>query len=435
MNILLFGDIVIDRNYKGNINRISPEGPYPIVNINNISDNLGCLGNVLNNVYDFYDKIYLITCINNKTIKPLTDLFKEKIIHENFHQENRELIIKNRIYSNNQCISRFDQEIINDIDINSENNIKQYIESIITNINIVILSDYAKGSLTKNICQYIINICNKNKIYTLIDPKGTDYSKYKNCTLIKPNKKEANDFYKQYSNEFNILDFSNKLLDEYNIKYILNTLSSDGMRFIYKENNEIKIIKKNIISSEVIDVIGCGDTIISTISVYLSNQKLNINELLNILTNIGSIAVNTSSCYIFKKKDYKNKIIFTNGCFDIVHIGHIKYLKECKKLGKLIIGINSDESIKRLKGKERPINKLNDRINFLKELNIADEIIPFEENTPENLIKKVKPNILVKGGDYKIEDIIGREYVNEVKIIPFVNGYSSTNIINTIKNQ
>ena len=443
-NILLLGDIVVDNLLLGDIFKISPEGPFPIININENNYTLGCLGNILENIVFFYDNIYLITCINNETLLPFINLIKKykNVKHKNFNQKNRKLIIKNRIYSRNQYVCRFDYEKINNISNENENNILKYINFIISNINIVILSDYLKGFLTENICKNIINKCNSLNIPTFVDPKGVNYFKYKNCTLIKPNKNEADQFYGNNINKKNIKNFSSSILNKLNIKYILNTLGKKGMRFIYKNNNDIKIINKNIIPSNVVDVIGCGDSIIAALSIYYIKYKNfnNVNLLLNILTKIGNIAVNTSNCYKLNKKDWEfvlkkenNKIVFTNGCFDLIHIGHLKFLKECKKHGsQLIIGINSDDSIKRLKGNTRPINCLKDRILFLKELEIADEIIPFDEDTPLELIKKTQPDILVKGGDYNLENIVGHNIVSEVKIIPFVESYSSTNIIEKI---
>ena len=445
-NILLLGDIVIDKYYFGHCKRLAPEGPFPVVNINKITKKLGALGNVLENVREFFDTIYLITCINEKTIQPLVTKIKDyNIEHFNIHQDNRDLIIKNRIFADNQYISRFDEEVINNINRENEKKIINCIENIICDIDIVLLSDYNKGFLTNSITQNIINVANENDKVTFVDPKGNDYTKYKNCTLIKPNKQEAIDFFKENITTENINEFSNKILNDLNIKFILNTLGHEGMRFIEKDisSNQNSIIYKNIIPSQVIDVTGCGDTILAGLCIYYSkygNFK-NKHHFLNILSELGNIAVNTLNCYNLTKKDWNSiktypnkKIVFTNGCFDIIHIGHLQYLKACKKYGNtFIIGINSDESIKRLKGHNRPINKLNDRIKFLQELDIADEIIPFSEDTPKELLKKIKPDILIKGGDYKLEDIIGGDLVKEVKIIPFVEGYSSTNIINKCK--
>lgn len=439
MNILLFGDIIIDNYIIGNYTKIAPEAPIPILNITNTYCKLGCIGNVLNNIIDFYDKIYLVTCINNKNISQITTLLEQynNVIHINFHQENRNIIIKNRIYSNDFCLFRYDDEVINDINNINENLIMIYLENIINDINISILSDYNKGTLTHTLIEKIISLCNNNNIYTLVDPKTNNLMKYSNATLIKPNKKEMDEIILYEKTNYNIENID-VICKKYNIKFLLNTLGENGMQLFYKKNDEYQHFKKSTIKSHVKDVIGCGDSIISALSIYFSERSLDIEELLYALCKIGKIAVETKECYKLNKKDWNNCftkeiVVFTNGCFDIVHIGHIRLLKECKKLGtKLILGINSDNSIKRLKGKERPINCLEERINFLNELEICDQIISFDTDTPLDIIKELKPDIIVKGGDYKKSDVIGKEYAEKVIIFPSIENYSTTSFIKNI---
>jgi len=449
-NILLFGDLILDIYLHGSHNRIAAEGPFPVVNIQEKQTKLGCCGNVLSNISDFFDNIYLITCIHDKDINIVKNIIKDykNVILFNFHQDNRNIIKKTRIYCNSICSSRFDEEIICEIDINNQYKIIEYIETIISNINIILLSDYDKGTLTRDLTLKILEISNKYDIISLIDPKTNDLSKYKYATIIKPNTNEFKEClkYEKIDKYTNLCKIQEKIIDKFNIKIILNTLAEKGMRIFFKnKDNILTFIDVPTIKSKVIDVVGCGDTIISALVVYIAKhnyklQNINYNNMLTTLCNIGKKAVETIGCYVLNKYDWNkyyinNDIVFTNGCFDILHIGHIKLLKECKKLGnKLIIGINSDESIKRLKGNNRPINKEQDRINFLNELDIADEIIKFNEDTPIELIKKIKPNILVKGGDYNKEDIIGKEYVDNVIILKYYEGYSTTNIINKIHN-
>ena len=450
MSIVLLGDLVIDRYYFGKTNRIAPEGPFPVININSISNKLGCIGNVLNNLEDFFDKIYLITNYDSSELETLKLFFKDKknVLIKNFEIKNKKIIFKNRILSDNNYVARFDQENIIYTTDECTDKIINYLESIKNEIDIILYSDYAKGFLSDKLLKKSIEFANKNNIFTLLDPKGNDYSKYKNIDLIKPNFKELCDFYKKNINsKEDILNASNIILNDLNIKNILLTKGENGMSFIEKDNTEnINIIDKPIIPSSVIDVIGCGDCILSSVCIYyIKNKNIDNREnLLNFLTKIGSKAVTFSGCFVLNKKNLANiissneyynkkKVVFTNGCFDILHPGHIKYLKEAAKLGdKLIIGINSDSSIKKIKGDNRPINKLHDRILMLKELNLADEIIPFDEESPIEIIKKIKPNILVKGGDYRLDDVIGREYCDETILLSFDPNYSSTKIINKV---
>lgn len=468
-NILILGDIIIDNSYYGYANRLAPEGSFPVVNVYKTDKSLGTMGNVINNIIDFFDNIFTVICLNSDGIDKIKELLPNKVISKMFIQENRNIIIKNRIFCNNKIISRFDEEHIIPIETSIENKINKYISQMIHKIDIVIISDYAKGFLTDNILKKTIQLCKENNIFIAVDPKGKDYIKYKNVSLIKPNKKEAELF---FGNTIDISEnydkYSEKIINNLNIKYLLTTLGNEGMCLSYKDhNNKIIHIKKNIIASSVTDVTGCGDSIISAIVIYLNMYEpidKNIDNFLNILTNVGKKAVSSKGCYQLNLYDWNNfidinssyltkvvidkemylkikplligkKITFTNGCFDIVHTGHLKFLNECKKYGDiLILGINSDNSIKKLKGQNRPINSLQQRIDFLQELSIIDYIIPFSEETPLELIKMINPYYLIKGGDYKLENIIGKEYAKKKLTIKFHEGYSTTNIVNQILN-
>ena len=269
--VLLFGDLILARYISGVHNRIAPEGPFPIVNINNIQTKLGCCGNVLYNLSDFFDKIYLITCFNENEIKQIEELIHNKnVTLTNFHQENRHIIRKSRIYSNSVCCCRFDEEEICNIDSTNEDKIIKYIESIISYINIVILSDYNKGTLTKQLSIELLKLTNKYNIISLVDPKTYDLSKYKNATLLKPNKNEFQDClsFEGISNYNNIEDIEFKIVNRYNIEIVLNTLAQDGMRIYFKNSqNGFTFIDVPTIKSNVVDVVGCGDTVIASLAV------------------------------------------------------------------------------------------------------------------------------------------------------------------------
>lgn len=453
--ILLLGDLVVDCSYYGKIKCIAPEGAFPVINDIKTVYSLGCCGNVLMNLCNFYEKIYFITCINDKDL----DIIKKILInyknieHINFHQEDRNIIIKNRLYAENKCMSRFDFEKVQNLNESNEQEIYNFISHIIYDINLIILSDYEKGFLTYTLTRKILDLSNRSNVISLVDPKTNDFSKYKNATFVKPNKNElraclkfekGNICEKDYYNNNTLNLIENEIMKKYNIKFILNTLSEQGVQIIYYNDDKIIQKIKPCNKCEVIDVVGCGDTILSALAIYLSKENYKINNIdhfLTLLCDFGEKSVTTKGCYNITKEDWNkyfisNNTVFTNGCFDIFHVGHLKLLKYCRSIGKkVIIGINTDESIKRLKGIDRPINSLNNRIAFLKELNLADEIIPFEEDTPLNLLKAIKPDILVKGGDYTIDSIIGKEYVKDIIIFPTEYGYSSSNIISIIKSK
>ena len=325
----------------------------------------------------------------------------------------------------------------------------------------MLLSDYGKGILTPKLTQKVISLCKKNNIACLVDPKGKDYSKYANATLLTPNKSEAS-----LATSINIcddktlIDALKKLKDELNLTYSMITLSEDGMAF-FDEN----ITKIPTVAREVFDVTGAGDTVLTALGFGLA-CGLTLHESATFATSaagvvVGKIGSATASLdeiatynhatkaeqiedKIVSKEGLKkalktkscDKVVFTNGCFDILHAGHVKYLQEAKKAGKvLIVGLNSDNSVKRLKGKSRPINSQNDRAFVLGGLDSVDFVVIFDEDTPYELIKYIKPNILIKGGDYKDKEVVGSDLVDEVKLIDFVQGKSTTNIIKKAKNQ
>ena len=190
-SILILGDIVIDRSYYGNSTRIAPEGPIPIINISNKVNTLGCIGNIINNVTDFFDSVYTVICLDSDGVQIMKNLLPKKLKTKFFIQNDRNIIIKNRIFCNNKIISRFDEEKIISINADIETEINKYINNLINTIDIVIISDYDKGFLTDNILKNTINLCKERDIFVAIDPKGSDYIKYKNATLIKPNRKGA----------------------------------------------------------------------------------------------------------------------------------------------------------------------------------------------------------------------------------------------------
>jgi D-beta-D-heptose 7-phosphate kinase/D-beta-D-heptose 1-phosphate adenosyltransferase len=333
----------------------------------------------------------------------------------------------------------------------------EHVNDLNTKIKIdgIILSDYNKGLLTENLCKNIIDFSNKNNILTFIDPKVNNINKYKNCTLFKPNLLESSLISDKENIEEKIIDIYKKI----NSKIVLITLGKNGM--IYYNGNTIKkIISSNKINC--IDATGAGDSVISIFSYYylltkdldktieisnfigsksvqkIGNYIVTIDDIKDFenINNLNFISKNLSLESLFKIRDlyYNKKIVFTNGCFDIIHTAHIKLLKFCKSKGDiLIVGLNSDKSIKNIKGKDRPINKEEDRIEFLLLLDFIDYVILFNEDTPLNIISILKPDILVKGGDYKKEDIIGKDYVKEIIIYDYINNKSTTNIINKIK--
>ena len=458
--IAVIGDFMIDHYLWGKSERISPEAPVPVVDIKKEEDRLGGAGNVVHNLLEFDEEILAIGVLG-KDYDRLLNIFKEKNIKTNglFIDEDRQSIIKSRIIATHQQVLRYDKESKNPITKEYEEKILSFLSENLENISLILLSDYEKGTLTPSLTQKIIDMANEKDIKLIIDPKK-DFSKYKNAYMIKPNKKELSVATNmEINSQEELIKAGWKLKNELNLKYLLVTLSEDGMAMFGDEFIQIPTIAK-----EVFDVTGAGDTVLATLGYYLQKNS-DLEQAMHfanaaaavVVGKIGSATATIEEIIEYEKQesvDYKivnfekienisrhlqsenKKIVFTNGCFDILHVGHVKYLQKAKELGDiLIIGVNSNDSVKRLKGSSRPINDEYDRAYLLASLEVADYIVIFEEDTPYELIKRVEPDILVKGKDYEGKEVVGSDIAKEVKLIEFVNGKSTTKIIEKIKDK
>ncbi len=450
--ILLLGDFMIDHYLWGKSNRISPEAPVPVIDIEKEEDRLGGAGNVLNNILSLDCNIIVSTVLGNGYDRILK-LLDRKCINTDgiFIDEDRETIIKSRIVADNHQVIRYDIETKDYISKEYEEKIFSFVKKNIDRVDIVLLSDYEKGVLTPSLTQKIVELSNLKEKKLIIDPKS-DFSKYKNGYMLKPNRKELSVATGiDVNSRESLLKAGWDLKKKLNLKYLLVTLSEEGMGFFGEEFIHIPTVAK-----EVYDVTGAGDTVLATLGCFLSkgNTLIDAINLANIgasivVGKVGSAIVSTDEIFNYKRvlnNSTENKIIpfdaveelslkdkkvvFTNGCFDILHLGHVKYLQKAKSLGDiLIVGVNSNSSVSRLKGSNRPINDEYDRAYILASLETVDYVVIFEEDTPYKLIKQIKPNILVKGADYKDKEIIGSDLVEDVRLIDFVKGRSTTNII------
>ncbi|MCZ6103056.1 D-glycero-beta-D-manno-heptose-7-phosphate kinase [Campylobacter ureolyticus] len=460
--ILVIGDLMIDHYLWGECDRISPEAPVAVVDIRSENKRLGGAGNVMANLKALGLYVGVMSVVgDDESGKDIVLMLEnmgvkiEKIVKE----KDRKSAHKTRIMAVHQQVIRFDKESKDDILETSKDELLNSFKDIIKNYDAVLLSDYAKGVLRDDFCKQIIKIANENSKFILIDPKGSNYSKYQNATLLTPNLKEAMQALKMKIDDDASLKLALKRLkDELNLTYSIITLSERGIALY--NNDEVKIIPA--IAKEVFDVTGAGDTVLATLGYALSN-KMDIVSALSLANKaaavvVGKVGSATASldeiekysksssstnleekiksldeiCQILKNSD--KKVVFTNGCFDILHAGHIKYLNKAKKLGDiLIIGLNSDSSVKRLKGKTRPINSQDSRALLLSALEFVDFVVIFDEDTPLNLIEKIRPDILVKGADYTGKEVVGSNIAKEVVLVEFEDGFSTTNIINKIK--
>ena len=463
--ILVIGDLMIDHYLWGSCDRISPEAPVQIVDVKKESLVLGGAGNVINNLRAMNSNVDVISVIGKddvanelKTLLNQIEVSSEMLIVENSRKTSK----KSRLIASQQQVLRYDMESVEDISQNSEKKIIEKLSINIKKYDSIILSDYGKGVLTTNLTKTIIKIANENKIKVLVDPKGKDYSKYRGAYTLTPNKKEAIEATNIEIKDNSSLELAIKQIKQScDLEVALITLGENGIALF---DYDLKI--QPTVAKEVYDVTGAGDTVIASIAFALANN-LNIQEAVNfanlaagvVVSKLGSATVTLDEIYEYESSLHKSnssshiktfaeieklakdfhkknkKIVFTNGCFDILHVGHVKYLEIAKSYGDiLIVGVNSNDSVQKLKGINRPINTQEDRAYILASLESVDYVVIFEEETPYELIKLIQPHTLVKGGDYEGKDVVGQDIVNELKLVQFVDGKSTTKIIQRIQN-
>lgn len=466
--ILVIGDVMLDTYYTGDVKRISPEAPVPVFRKRSEQSVLGGAANVAANLVAADQNVSIVTVIgNDEAGRKLKGKLDEKGIDTDFALVlDRNTTVKTRfLASNNQQVIRLDIEDTDEINAESCDCLFEKIEKNIEDFDLILLSDYLKGFLTYNFTQNILQLAKDKGIPAIVDVKDPKVDKYKDAFLLKPNLKELRELTGlPASNEDEILAASKELRKVCNVKYVLTTCGSGGMVLVGGEPEQPFFI--DAVGQEVFDVTGAGDTTIAYLAACMANglEMRDCVEVANFAAGIQVGKVGTSSVYwteirerladqkeevthkildssalkSFRKNHKDKKIVFTNGCFDILHIGHVRYMQEAAKLGDiLVVGLNSDASVKRLKGPERPVNSEMDRAELLCALGFVDYVVIFDEDTPYNLISEVQPDVLVKGGDYQPDDVVGKELVEArggvLVLIPFVPGKSTTKIIEKIQ--
>lgn len=456
--ILVIGDLMLDHYLWGKCERISPEAPVQVVDIQKESTVLGGAGNVINNLLSLGANVRVLSVVgNDDNGAELLAMLENSGADARYvvKQANRKTSKKSRVIAAHQQIIRYDSESNEDIEKESELQILEKFETMIDHCDAVLLSDYGKGVLTESLTCKLIAYAKKHEKFVLVDPKGDDYRKYKGATLITPNKKEASQATKINIKDEKSLHQAGALLKQsLELDYAVITLSEDGMAIFGSDITKIPTVAR-----EVFDVTGAGDTVLASFG-YALSCGLSIKEAALFATSAAAVVVGklgsaivsldeidryehslrsgTANSKIKTKEEIQKlltnvkgkKIVFTNGCFDILHVGHVKYLEIAKSYGDmLIIGLNSDASVKRLKGESRPINLLDDRAYVLSALESVSYVVPFEDDTPYELIKAICPDVLVKGGDYEGKIVVGSDIAKEVRLVDFVDGKSTTNII------
>ncbi len=463
-HVLVIGDVMLDRYLIGDVSRISPEAPVPVVLLKSQHDRAGGAANVAANLALLGIKTHIVGCVGNDgeaTI--LVDLInKTGIDHSSImYSPQRPTIAKTRILSGHQQMMRLDQESNATFSAAENAQLTQAIQQqLALKPAIVILSDYAKGLLSNEVCQQVISQCNALNIPTLVDPKGHDYSKYQHATALTPNKKEAAEACATTTNDPNLIDKAAALKDQLGLQFFVVTRGDEGISLIDDHAHLLPATAK-----QVFDVSGAGDTVIATLAAGMMHElsPLESLQLANVAAGVvvgkvGTVPITRDDLIealtseqtseqahkicdlpqllqkVIAWKKNKQKIVFTNGCFDLLHAGHVTYLEAAKKRGDiLILGLNTDRSVSALKGPTRPVVNENDRARVLAALESVDAVVLFDEDTPLNLINALKPDVIAKGSDYTADQVVGGREVEswggEIALIDLVAGRSTSNII------
>ncbi|MDH4200532.1 MAG: D-glycero-beta-D-manno-heptose-7-phosphate kinase [Spirochaetia bacterium] len=462
--ILVVGDLMIDHYLWGSCSRISPEAPVQVVDVVKETFVLGGAGNVVRNLKALGAVVHVAAVIgNDENGMQLISMLKDLSVETSgvAIEKGRKTSKKSRIIAAHQQMIRFDRESRGDISSESQDLVLNRVQKAIKSVDAIILSDYGKGNLTTGLTQAIIQAAKKENKKVFIDPKGSDYSKYKGACLLTPNRKEASEATGiDIVDDKTLLAAGLKLKQMCDLEFGLITLSEEGMAVFDKEMQKISTLAK-----EVYDVTGAGDTVIAALAFALA-CNLDIGKAVRfanaaaavVVGKLGSATANMDEIDEYEFSTHhrntddriktlqeiilvlknihreEKKVVFTNGCFDILHVGHIKYLEIAKSFGDiLVVGLNSDSSVKRLKGNDRPINDELDRACLLAALDVVDYVVVFNEDDPYELIQAIQPDVLVKGGDYKNKQVIGSDIVKEVKIVEFIEGKSTSATIARIK--
>lgn len=472
-NILVVGDVMLDTYIYGKVERISPEAPVPVLRKKTVSTKyvLGGAANVAFNIITAgIAQVDVISVVGNDVQgKLLIQKLKEAGIDTDMIllDQDRPTTDKLRyIGQNNQQLLRVDEESQKPVEEEKMGDIYAKLRRKMDSYDIILLSDYLKGFLNQDTTQTLMKMAKEHHIPVLADIKDRNYLKYQGAYLLKPNQNELHEITgMDISTKENIVEAACFLCKKTGSSYVLTTLGADGMILTDQEK---LILNVKSTAKEIYDVTGAGDTAMAYLAAGLAIGK-GIEEAVETANAAAGVQVSkagTSTVYpdevfqnmrdvsccnkqlgdyrtgglaVVKAEQEKGKrIVFTNGCFDILHTGHVEYLQKAKVLGDcLVVGINSDASVRRLKGSTRPVNGIKDRMLLVAALESVDYVIAFEEDTPLELIRAVMPQVLVKGGDYKISEIVGADIVSanggEVVTIPFVEGKSTTKMIESIQ--
>ncbi len=461
VNVLVAGDLMLDQYWFGPTARISPEAPVPVVRVTEAQGRAGGAANVAVNLASLGAGTILTGVIgqdtNGSTLRRLVE--SHGIEFDAVQSADQPTITKLRVLSRNQQLIRLDTE--NPYSSADIEPVYGVLQKHIGNADVCVFSDYAKGSLGQ--VQQLIALCREHGVTVLVDPKGADFERYRGADLLTPNFGEFEAVAGSVSDDEMLIERAGNLRHELELKALLVTLGERGMLVVSESDPPLMLPAR---TREVFDVTGAGDTVIAALAAGLGSGMAlaDAAALANlaaglVVRKIGVATVTPSElmlalhehgqggrgplerdqlCRVVREAQSRGeRVVMTNGCFDILHTGHVAYLEEAKSRGdRLIVAVNDDASVARLKGAGRPINPLEDRMGVLAGLASVDWVVPFSEDTPEQLITEVLPDVLVKGGDYRVEEIAGGQAVLEnggsVEVLSFREGRSTSAIIQAI---
>ena len=459
--VLVVGDVMLDRYWSGPTGRISPEAPVPVVKVEHNEERPGGAANVALNVAALGASSLLLGLTGqDEAAAALSDKLTSVGVKSDFVAvANFPTITKLRILSRNQQLLRLDfEEGFHAVDPEP---LLAKMRALLPEVDVVILSDYGKGALES--VRQMIAMARAAKVPVLVDPKGTDFEKYRGATLLTPNMSEFEAVVGKVRDEQELVKKGLALIERFELEALLVTRSEHGMTLLRANQDELHLPAQ---AHEVFDVTGAGDTVIGTLATALAAGK-SLDESCALANTAAGIVVgklgtstvspielanavygdNESGFGVVTEQQLKfavdaarrrgERVVMTNGCFDILHAGHVSYLQNARKLGdRLIVAVNDDASVSRLKGPGRPVNPVDRRMAVLAGLGAVDWVVPFSEDTPRRVIAEVLPDLLVKGGDYQPHEIAGYEEVTanggQVLVLNFEDGCSTSGIIRTI---
>ena len=457
-NVTVIGDVMLDRFWSGASRRVSPEAPVPVVSVDGQEDRAGGAGNVAVNLAELGLSVSLVgLCGEDEHARALRSCVESAGVRWNVMPCPAETIVKLRVLSRNQQLLRIDFEA--SLASHANDLFVRYAQQHLADADLVVFSDYAKGSLA--LVQPLLAHCHDLNKPTLVDPKGLDFERYRGATLLTPNLAEFEAVVGRCDTDETLIERAEALRESLDLDGILVTRSEVGMTLVQAGQPPAHFSAS---AREVFDVTGAGDTVIAVMAGCLS-AGLSMRDAAHfanhaagvVVAKLGTASVSpaelTTAVSAAPTNFAKNvlpetrlvnvlndlraagqRIVMTNGCFDLIHPGHVRYLQQAKALGDvLVVAVNDDDSVRRLKGESRPVNTLDDRMAVLGALGTVDFVVSFSEDTPARLIEALAPDVLVKGGDYAVEQIAGHESVlargGDVRVLEFVDGHSTSGLI------